>query len=435
MKKVTSKVLTMLLAMTLIFTSAGVAFAGTSESLDKEKAFTVSSEKAGAYLNTVKGKISTKSNDVEEPKINAATLLTSGSKEAAWTSKTMFAGECVIIPVVAKHTGLMYLDAKAEQANSSYMYAYLAEDYDIDSNGYVTGLYNEKLYLSAGSTKYGTNPMVVTGGSTYYIIVAASEYAKNAVTASVRAKVITTCARTLTQGSSSWAYASGQTLDKNGNGVHTTTYFKIKPTKTGLMTVSLSEPGDTSTSAYITLTNSSKKVVSDKVYKYNYNSATAKAVFGVKKGNTYYIKVQDCYGSYSKYHVYGVKYNVSALSDKAYGSKSKAKTLTRGANSTSNLFVASTGTSTDWYKFKVTKKRTTVLSINTSGMDSGKITFTVYNGSKKIASKTISNQYSNGGEYQLTYGTTYGKANSGTYYVKVVKDKTASGKYTIRYKK
>ena len=109
--------------------------------------------------------------------------------------------------------------------------------------------------------------------------------------------------------------------------------------------------------------------------------------------------------------------------------------MSRRADATNTLFVASTSTNTDWYKIYVSSKRTTQFSINTSGIKTGTIFVSVYRGSKKIGSTIEIKPYSNGGTYSITYGTTYGKANSGTYYIKVVKGTKANGKYSIRYVK
>ena len=79
------------------------------------------------------------------------------------------------------------------------------------------------------------------------------------------------------------------------------------------------------------------------------------------------------------------------------------------------MFIASTSTSTDWYKFKVTEKRPTVFRVNATDMSSGSLTITAYAGSKKIGTQTVSARTSK--DFTITNGTTYGKADAGTYYV------------------
>lgn len=109
--------------------------------------------------------------------------------------------------------------------------------------------------------------------------------------------------------------------------------------------------------------------------------------------------------------------------------------MSRGADATNTLFVASTSNNTDWYKIYVSSKRTTKFSINTSGIKSGTVFVSVYRGSTKIGKTLEFNTSCPAGTCTITYGTTKGKANAGTYYIKVVKGTKASGKYSIRYVK
>jgi len=202
------------------------------------------------------------------------------------------------------------------------------------------------------------------------------------------------------------------------------------------MTVSLREYGYHSSigsTGYVTLLNSDKKVLSEEVY-YSSKNSGSRVYFGVKKGVTYYLKVTGCYGNAEYNYKYGIQYSMTSRTDRAIGTKSSAKTLKRKADATNTLFVASRSNSTDWYKFNVSSKRATRISIDTSGIKSGSLTITIYKGSTKIGADTIPASYK-GQTYDITYGTTYGKANSGTYYVKVVKGTKASGKYSIRYVK
>ena len=65
------------------------------------------------------------------------------------------------------------------------------------------------------------------------------------------------------------------------------------------------------------------------------------------------------------------------------------------------------------------------------GSSDQKLTITFYKGSTKVDSTVL--YPGNSGKFTLTYGTTYGKANAGTYYVKVTKTAKLSGKYRIKY--
>ncbi len=125
--------------------------------------------------------------------------------------------------------------------------------------------------------------------------------------------------------------------------------------------------------------------------------------------------------------------SVAAATDRSLSKKSSAKTLVRKATSTPTLFTANGVTEIEWYKFKVTSKRKTVISVDASEMRGSdqKLTITTYKGSTKIDTNTLYPGQS--GKITITYGTTYGKANAGTYYVKVTKTSKLSGKYRIKY--
>ena len=113
--------------------------------------------------------------------------------------------------------------------------------------------------------------------------------------------------------------------------------------------------------------------------------------------------------------------------------KSKAKKLTRKASYISTVMLANNKSGNQWYKFKVTKKRTTKISVDTIRVKSGTVKMTVYCGKKKIDTVTLSNGVRK--PYTITYSTTWGKAKRGTYYVKIHKSKKATGQYRIKYVK
>jgi len=375
--------------------------------------------------------------------IVARTMLTSATSAPAFESVTLNSGYYSIIPITAQNTGWMWLDYKVTgtAGTTSQVTIEVADEENAmifdnsEGNGDYGSYVNTQGVYRVGDTANNKGPLYIKKGEVYYVIVVnwGDEY-QAPVTISVRGKVFTTLERTLAQGTSKWTLASG--IDKNGYSSNKTTYFKVKPDRTGVMTVSLREYGYHSSygsSGTVTLLNSDKKVLSDEVT-YNSKYSDSRVYFGVKKGVTYYLKVKSCCGNSAYNYKYGVQYSMTSRTDRAIGTKSNAKTLKRKADATNTLFVASRSSSTDWYKFNVTSKRATQIKINTSSIKSGNITVTVYRGSNKIGTDTIPAYYK-GNTYDITYGTTWGKANSGTYYVKVVKDAKASGKYSIRYVK
>lgn len=364
----------------------------------------------------------------EEALINAKTMLYSNTGAPAYSNYSVTAGQWKIIPVKASSTGLMYLETNVYSGSQSYSALIaLCSDYYFEGNSiYYT--YYDRQYLYGGQTKQGTSALPVKSGETYYIIMNVSGYSDAPFEIGVRARVFTTTERKLSAGTSKWTLASGMNRSAEYGKA---TKFKITPSKSGVIAVSLKEYGYSSSSATIQLYNKSGKAVSNAV---NYYSSNGSAYFGVKKGNTYYIKVTSAYGSYDNNYKYGIKYSLTARTERSLGSKSNARTLKRKADFTNTLFLADGKTNTDWYKFKVTSKRKTCVKIDTKGISSGDIYVYFYRGGKQVGTKQTIRSYSNGNEWELTYGTTYGKANSGTYYVKVVKGKNASGNYKIKYK-
>ena len=180
------------------------------------------------------------------------------------------------------------------------------------------------------------------------------------------------------------------------------------------------------------LLDSKKKAISSKVWYYSANSRY-RVYFGVKAKKPYYVRVSGCHGSYNNGYQYRVKYTLKKVKDYNLSKKSKAKTIKRKKTVTT-MFAASTGKTCDWYKIKVSKKRPTVITLNTKYVKSGKMAVSVYKGKRKIGTSTIypSTDIFKG---KLTYGTTYGKANKGTYYNKVQHGAKCSGMYKIQYTK
>ena len=335
-----------------------------------------------------------------------------------------------VYPVTATATGKMYVDVKAGENNYSYIYTYIGT---WDGTNFT---YYEKNYgfTNAGATETGKGCYDVKKGNTYYIGLRSSSAYAQGDTAQVRAYIYSYANnRTVKASSSVYTIASGK---KGASNENTTLYYKVTPTKTGVMTVTLKEYGSSASYGYVTLMNSSKKALSEKIY-YSSSDSSYKVRFGVKKGVTYYLKVEDTCGTSDNCYKYGIRYTVSAATDRALSTKAKAMTLKRGATATKTLFVGSRATSTDWYKFKVTAKRETVVKVDFSkmrGSSDSKATLTFYRGSTKIGNSTTlsAGQYSS---YTITYGTTYGKANAGTYYVKIVKSAKLNGQYSIKYVK
>lgn len=297
----------------------------------------------------------------------------------------------------------------------------------------VNGVFQKlsSTYLDTTEAATGVGPIDVVKGNTYYIGVNRiyNSYNNTPKTkVQVRTYVYAYSNNRLLKQSSSWLLSSSYAKDYEQAVIK----YKIVPAKTGVMTVNIKEYGYDSGSADITLLSKTKKLRSPKVW--YYQSTGNKATFGVKKGVTYYLKVENAYGTSDNLYKYGIKYSIKATTDRSLSKKSRALKLGRKKAAKAALFIAKGASENDWYKIYVSKKRETKIKVNAENIARGtgsEMTITAYRGSKKIASANISPGYTN--TFTLTYGSTYGKASKGTYYFKIHRSAKASGKYTIKY--
>ena len=349
--------------------------------------------------------------------ITAATMNDSTSKKnAAVTISTPGRSEYVVYSIAVKNSGKLYVDASASSSNT-YSVSIAVGTYSSSTLSY------DRYYsVSPGKVQTGIGGCDVAAGKTYYVGIQSSY----AASAQITAYVIPYNTRTLKEGQV--MYASGY----KGNKADSKACFKIVPSKTGYIKVDLKELGYDNSGGYVTLLNANKKAVSEKLL-YDSDSETSYVVFGVKKGKTYYLKVTGCVGSSAYRFAYAITYTNKAATLKNNTSKKKAVKLKRKAKAKSMTRVATGKKQNQWYKFKVTKKRKTQIKVDASLIKSGSATVTVYRGKKKVASTKMyaGKVYT----YTVTYSTTYGKANKGTYYVKVATTAKCSGMYKIRYLK
>lgn len=164
--------------------------------------------------------------------------------------------------------------------------------------------------------------------------------------------------------------------------------------------------------------------------------------YGVKKGATYYFKVESSAGVKINATVKSVKKNAGTK-------KSNAKTLSKGK--TVNGYIVAGSKAADWYKIKLTKKQQLKLiyTAKTNGtLVSGNYVYYNKNGIKislyKSNGKPFTNDSilvslansSNTATYYREdyYGKKYG-LDTGTYYIKVERyNNTSSGFYTLKWK-
>ena len=246
--------------------------------------------------------------------MSAATInYSTSTKGDATTISTSGGSNYYVYSVEVKTSGKLYMDALAYNSNSSSCY--------VDLGTYDGSVFNHgsSTYLSAGSEKDGIGGYDVKKG-TYWVGIQSSSSAS----AYVRAYVIPYSTRKLPAGK--MMIASGYKNSYQDSAAK----FKIRPTKSGYITVTLKQYGYDSSSGYVTLLNSKKKAVSDKLWYYS-SSTTSYVVFGVKKGVTYYLRVNSCQGSSSYQYAYGIKFKQKAALLKKNIKKSKSLLLKRKA--------------------------------------------------------------------------------------------------------
>lgn len=423
-----SVVLTLALVFTTVFAGAGSVYAGSTTAKAEPQ---VQIEKGSMKLDNAGLKKKAAAVSIHDT-LNCTNVLNSKTSAAAYKSVTMPVGSYWLTSVTPKYNGLMYLDIKVTGTVDDYdsidVY-YVVPGSVKEENGsltweYYTGSdgYTEYYWYAFEGEREQTyyEPFPVTGGEPYQILFVSDTYNEETLTVEARAKAYTTINRSLSQGSDKWTIASG--MNRSGNS--STTYFKVKPDRTGVMNVSLKEYGNSISDGYVTLYNVDKKVRSEKV---TYRSNVGSVKFGVKKGSTYYLKVTNTFGTTEEFYRYGIKYTMTSATDRAIGSKSKAKQIYRKDDSTKSLFVAANSNSVDYYKFKVTTARKTKITVKNDKMSSGYITMRLYKSDGSFIKKVeIPAGYEG-------YISTTSNLPKGTYYVKITKSLKASGRYSIRW--
>ena len=149
-------------------------------------------------------------------------------------------------------------------------------------------------------------------------------------------------------------------------------------------------------------------------------------IFGVQKGKTYYLRVDN-------YPGVKVTAKFTKVTEKSGASKKKAVNIKKGKTVKGTILAGSK--TADWYKFKLTKDQ--YVKISYSAKTNRGIRFTVYNGSKSIGS--VSQSYASektSSQYIVNARTNKKlKVKKGTtYYVKVERyDTNSSGYYTFKW--
>lgn len=402
MKKGLRRLLSTLLISTLVLTSAGTAFAGSSntmEASDIRAAQDVTKTQTDPLGGN--GKAAAKAvGDIPVTTINASTTsleageVAFGIDDALTGSSNKGFAKQVSFP--AKGTVVMGVNTEAYSSTGSNVYFGLYRD---------AGLTTPVEHSYAAPNSSGTLVIQVPAKGTYYVGVQSpiNEYSINTeYYVMTRVGYANGSDRTLKLGQ---AVAVGQKSAQAN-------YFKVTAANTGYLEVRTgSDVGN------VTLCNSKKKALTGKT------PTKYLPTYGVKKGTTYYVKVDSTYSSTRGY--YNLTVTNKKVSEKSGSSKAKAVTLKKGAKK-SGTIIAGDKTA-DWYKIKLTGKKAVKFTIK--GATNGTIKADVYDGGRKMGTRSFP-YYSGGMTVQSV-----GKWSKGTFYVKIYRgDAKSSGYYTISWK-
>lgn len=166
------------------------------------------------------------------------------------------------------------------------------------------------------------------------------------------------------------------------------------------------------------MNSSKKKALSNAVYVSDYSP---KVTFGVKKG-TYYIKAKN---NTNPDGIYQIKYTNKRIKEKSGKKKSRAVLLKKKRTKKGTIVAGEKRT--DWYKFRVTKRKT--VRITMKGATNDELKVAVYKGGRNIGRGTL---YESRGGVRLK---SLGKLSKGTYYIKVYRgNKKSSGWYSLSWR-
>lgn len=217
----------------------------------------------------------------------------------------------------------------------------------------------------------------------------------------------------------------------------TTVYHKISVPSSGAILVSgcsVYRYSGTYGSISVELCNANLKSIDSQYGQWVYAQNEQLACYGVKKG-TYYLKT-------SGYKDYVLSASFVKKTDKGGTSKKKAYTIKQGMNSNRGIQgvmpAGEKSSASDWYKFKVTKKK--ILTLKLVAANTGNFEFYLYGPSYKNGIRIDSLKNEGNTYYSINSRTKKKMAvKPGTYYIRVRRAsgtyyKKASGVYSINWK-
>ncbi|MCM1257225.1 MAG: hypothetical protein NC307_05175 [Roseburia sp.] len=215
-------------------------------------------------------------------------------------------------------------------------------------------------------------------------------------------------------------------------------WISYQPKSDGYLTIRNVNVGNVPANGYLALYNKTKSyALSSRSISYsgkysNKNSAAeywTKNVFGLRKGEIYYIRVK-------AFTAVTLKSSFKKLEDKAGALQTKALNVKK--NKTKTGLIPAGGTTPDWYKIKLKKNQKIQLYYNIH--TKGSFRLSLYSARRRLASKVISSQGSQKLTIAVQQTSTNGKItkkalSKGTYYIKFEPaNNLTSGYYTFKWK-
>ncbi|MBQ2677617.1 MAG: hypothetical protein IJF96_01730, partial [Firmicutes bacterium] len=217
-----------------------------------------------------------------------------------------------------KTTGKLWMNVYSDEGSAGAMEVAVGR-YN-SSTGAITTLGTTDPYLSPGDQTNRLCGIDVTAGK-QYVIAVSSDYAG---VLAVNPFVIPYKNNRLLKAGRTMISSGYKTKDLKDSAVR----YKIRPTKSGYITVALKRYGYDKSAGYVQLLTKGKKTASEKLWYYQ-GSDTSYVVFGVKKGVTYYLKVTNCSGTYDNCYAYGIRYKIKKSPVRKNTKKRKAVKLYR----------------------------------------------------------------------------------------------------------
>lgn len=240
------------------------------------------------------------------------------------------------------------------------------------------------------------------------------------------------------KGTSSVTYTDEETYDPYGYYYMAENYIKFTAKNTGYVTVKMTNASTLGyADGYVALCDYKKAPLNatNEYWNTGYDKAAYYTrTFGVKKGKTYYIKVES---------TCGVTVTATFKTVKKANNSSKKKAATLNKNKKVTGVIVAGDKTVDWYKIKVTNDKQKV-KITYSGKTNGnltsndgiKVTFCDSKGKVWYSEGAAVSPWVSSRTYKA-WCTVNGKVTgvgAGTYYIKVERSaKTSSGTYTLKW--